>query len=84
MKRFGEKIHALRIKHGYTSRQLAEKLDVSHTHILRMEKGEKGPSASLVLRMAQLFDVSADQLMRDDLEVGELTLSDARESDEKM
>jgi transcriptional regulator with XRE-family HTH domain len=44
-------------------------LGVSHTHILRMEKGEKGPSANLVLKMSQLFNVSADRLLRDDLEL---------------
>jgi transcriptional regulator with XRE-family HTH domain len=69
VKRIGEKLHALRVRHGYTARELAEMLGVSHTHILRMEKGEKGPSANLVLKISQLFNVSADQLLRDDLEL---------------
>jgi hypothetical protein len=36
-----------------------------------MEKGEKGPSANLILKMSQLFKISADKLLRTDLEVGE-------------
>ncbi len=71
MNRIGEKLHALRIQHGYTARALADLLEVSHTHILRMEKGEKGPSAKLILKMSQLFNISADKLLRDDLEVDE-------------
>ena len=71
MNRIGEKLHTLRIRHGYTARELAALLAVSHTHILRMEKGEKGPSASLILKMSQLFNISADKLLRDDLELDE-------------
>ena len=69
MKRIGEKLHELRVRHGYTARQLADLLEVSHTHILRMEKGEKGPSASLILKISQLFNISVDRLLRDDLEL---------------
>jgi len=71
VKRIGEKLHLLRTRHGYTARELAELLEVSHTHILRMEKGEKGPSASLILKISQLFNISADKLLRDDLELDE-------------
>ncbi|MFN8492708.1 MAG: helix-turn-helix transcriptional regulator [Caldilineaceae bacterium] len=59
----------MRIRHGYTARKLAELLEVSHTHILRMEKGEKGPSAHLILKISQVFNISADKLLRDDLEL---------------
>jgi len=69
VKRIGEKLHTLRVQHGYTARQLADILDISHTHILRMEKGQKGPSASLILKISQLFSISADVLMKDELEL---------------
>ena len=69
MKRIGEKLHTLRMRQGYTARQLADLLGVSHTHILRIEKGQKGPSANLILKLSQLFDISADLLLRDDLEL---------------
>ena len=69
MKRIGEKLSTLRQQHGYSARQLAEKLGVSHTHVLRIEKGDNGPSAGLLFKISQLFDVSADKLLNDNLEL---------------
>jgi transcriptional regulator with XRE-family HTH domain len=71
VERIGEKLHTLRLQHGYTARELGALLAVSHTHILRMEKGETGPSANLILKISQLFNISADKLLRDDLELDE-------------
>lgn len=69
VQRIGEKLALLRQRKGYSARQLADLLNVSHTHILRIEKGEKGPSASLVFKMSQLFNISADILLDDRLEI---------------
>ena len=69
MKRFGEKLRALRLWHGYTTRQLADILGVSHTHVIGIENGKRGVSTDLVLRIADLFNVTIDQLMRDELEL---------------
>lgn len=69
MKRFGEKLRALRLREGYTTRQLADRLGVSHTHVIGIENGKRGTSTELVLRIADLFHVTIDQLMRDELEV---------------
>ncbi len=69
MKRFGEKLHTLRLRDSYTTRQLAGILEVSHTHIIGIENGKRGVSTDLVLRIADLFNVTTDQLMRDKLEL---------------
>jgi transcriptional regulator with XRE-family HTH domain len=69
VKRFGEKLRALRLRHGYTTRQLADILGVTHTHIIGIENGKRGLSTDLVLKISLFFDVSTDQLMRDDLEI---------------
>lgn len=69
MKRLGEKLHTLRLREGYTTRQLAERLGVSHTHIIGIENGKRGTSNELVLRIADLFHVTIDQLMRDELDI---------------
>ncbi len=70
MKRFGEKLRLLREKHGMSLRQLAPKLGFSvHGYIAQIERGERKPSADLVVKIARLFDVSADQLMMDELEL---------------
>jgi len=69
MKRIGEKLYKLRQRHNLTARELAEKLQTSHTQILRIEKGTRQPSGDLILRMAQFFGVSLDQLMQDEMEI---------------
>jgi len=70
MQRFGEKLRALRQRRGMSLRDLATALDFrSHAHLARIEMGEKTPSAELIVRLADFFDVSLDQLMRDDREL---------------
>lgn len=69
MKRIGEKLYMLRQRHGLTTRRLADELQTSHTQISRIENGLRQPSADLILRISQFFNVSLDQLMRDDLDL---------------
>jgi len=73
MKRFGEKLAKLRQGQGLTLRQLGEELEVHNTFISQIEKGRKMPNAVMILKIANLFGVTADQLMRDDLELDEWT-----------
>lgn len=69
MQRFGEKLRALRKKHGLSYRKLASELGVAHSHIAGIEAGSHKPSADLVLKIAKFFQVSTDQLMDDELEL---------------
>ncbi len=70
MKRFGEKLRTLREKRSLTVRQLASLLEInSHSHIVGLEAGKHNPSAELILKIARYFDVSTDQLMKDELEI---------------
>jgi transcriptional regulator with XRE-family HTH domain len=70
MKRFGEKLRTLRQRRGISLRQLASELGFSaHGHIAQIERGERKPSADLVVKIARLFEVSTDQLMMDELEL---------------
>ncbi len=69
MKRFGEKLHTLRKHRGLTLMQLGDMLEVNNTFISKMERGQKTPNAAMILRIADLFDVSTDKLMKDDLEL---------------
>ena len=68
MKNFGTKLRILRERRGFTLRQLAELLGVHYTHLNKIELGQKRPSTDLVLKVAQVFDVTTDQLMKDDVE----------------
>lgn len=70
MQRFGEKLHTLREQRGLTLRALAQVLGyTAHAHLGLIEQGKRQPSLEVVLRVAAYFQVSADQLIRDDLEV---------------
>ncbi len=70
MDRFGEKLRALREQRGLSIRQLASFLEINaHSHIAKIETGQSNPSPDLILKIARFFDVSIDQLMKDELEV---------------
>jgi len=70
MRRFGEKLRALRMRHGMTMRDLAEKLGLgTHGYIGDLESGRRQPSLELALQIAELFGVTVDQLAKDELEV---------------
>lgn len=68
MKRFGEKLRALRQREGMTLRQLADMLGVHNSYVARIEQGQK-PSVELILKISHLFNISLDRLMKDELEL---------------
>jgi len=70
MQRFGEKLRTLRSQRNMTLRELAETLGFrSHGFVGDLESGRKKPSVELAVEIARLFDVSVDQLVKDELEV---------------
>ncbi|NTU50169.1 MAG: helix-turn-helix transcriptional regulator [Desulfobulbaceae bacterium] len=70
MRRFGEKLRALRLRHGMTMRDLADRLGLgTHGYIGDLESGRRQPSLELALQVAELFGVTVDQLAKDELEV---------------
>ena len=70
MPTFGEKLLTLRTQHGLTVRQLAAALEIkSPGYITKLEKGRQKPSRDLLLKISLFFEVSADQLLRDDLDL---------------
>ena len=77
MQRFGEKLRTLRMRRGMTLRELADALGyVSYSYLGLLENGKKKPTAELVMKVAQLFQVTTDQLLWDHLDVD--TTSSAR------
>jgi transcriptional regulator with XRE-family HTH domain len=76
MHRFGEKLRILRTQEGMTLQELAYKLGLSaHGYISELESGKKKPTAEFILNVARLFNVTTDQLLKDelDLNTGETT-----------
>jgi len=71
MNRFGEKLRRLRIHQGLTSRQLGKIFRVSNAHIINIENGKNRPSVELLEEISRYFDVSADVLIKDELELND-------------
>jgi transcriptional regulator with XRE-family HTH domain len=71
-KPFGEKVRRLRQAAGMSQSELAIKLELSHRskgYISELEHGKKEPPVDLVLRLARLFPVTIDELLRDEVEL---------------
>ncbi|MCE7981652.1 MAG: XRE family transcriptional regulator [Caldilinea sp. CFX5] len=69
MQRLGEKLHTLRKRRGLTQTELAELIGLDHSHIGRIERGERLPSLEILAKLMEIFNVSCDQLMKDDREL---------------
>ena len=69
MQRLGEKLRALRQRRGMTQQQLADELGFSHVYAHYLESGKKRPHAELLLKLSYLFEVPADVLIKDELEL---------------
>jgi transcriptional regulator with XRE-family HTH domain len=68
IKRFGEKLHTLRVQNGMTLKELAIALGhTAHGHISELETGKKIPTVEFVLNVARLFNVTTDELLKDEL-----------------
>ncbi len=70
MQRFGEKLRTLRKRRGLAQHELAVLLGfASQTYIHFLETGRKFPNVALILKVSDLFGVTTDQLIRDELEL---------------
>ena len=63
-KSIGEFIAALRKANGMTQKQLAEILNVSDKSVSRWERDESAPDISLIPVIADVFDVTCDEILR--------------------
>jgi transcriptional regulator with XRE-family HTH domain len=67
---FGEKLRLLRRQRGLTQTELARDLDLAtHSHVSYLERNRSAPSLDLVLRVANVFSVTTDYLLRDALPI---------------
>ncbi len=68
MKRFGEKLRALRSMRSLTLKQLAGELGyATHAYLSEIESGRKQPTAELVLKVARRFEITTDCLLKDEM-----------------
>lgn len=65
--RLSEKIMDLRKKSGWSQEELAEKLGISRQSVSKWETGESVPDLDKIIRMSELWNVSTDYLLKEDI-----------------
>ena len=68
-----EGIFALRTQMGLSQEELAEQLGVSRQSVSKWETGQSVPDLDKLIKLADLFGVTLDELVRDTSEQGEGT-----------
>jgi transcriptional regulator with XRE-family HTH domain len=67
---FGEKLRRLRLQHARTQLGVSQHLGLqTQAHISLLESGRSEPSLTLVLKVADLFGVTTDYLLRDEIPI---------------
>lgn len=61
--KIGQQIRKLRKAHGFSQEELAEKVDISVTHMSHIETGNTKLSLPIFLDIAQVLEVSTDELL---------------------
>ena len=67
-----DKIIELRKKSGWSQEELAEKMDVSRQSISKWEGAQSVPDMARIIRLSELFGVTTDYLLKDEIESMEL------------
>jgi len=62
---FGEKLLLLRKKRKVSQRQLGKELNINYSNFPKYENDEHFPTAEILIKLANFFDVSVDYLLRD-------------------
>ena len=63
-----DKIIELRKKNGWSQEDLAEKLEVSRQSISKWEGAQSIPDMNKILKLSEVFSVSTDYLLKDEIE----------------
>jgi len=72
-----DNIKRLRKQKGWAQTELAEQIRSHLSHVNRIETGKYKPSVDVLVKLADVFDVSLDALVRDsDVDLKEVTVED--------
>ena len=66
-----DKIIKLRKKNGWSQEELAEKMDVSRQAVSKWESAQTIPDIGKILQLGELFGVTTDDLLKDEIEAEE-------------
>ncbi|MEY8352945.1 helix-turn-helix transcriptional regulator [Lachnospiraceae bacterium 54-53] len=76
-----EKIIALRKKNGWSQEELAYQMDVSRQSVSKWESGTSIPDLERILKLSQIFGVSTDYLLKEEMEAEPAIISVESDSD---
>lgn len=76
-----EKIINLRKKNGWSQEELAEKLGVTRQSISKYEGAQSIPDLDKILKLSEIFGVTTDYLIKDELEEEEYAPSQMQENE---
>ncbi|MBQ8823325.1 MAG: helix-turn-helix transcriptional regulator [Lachnospiraceae bacterium] len=79
-----DKIMELRKKNGWSQEELAEKVHVSRQSVSKWEGAQSVPDLEKIILLSQIFGVSTDYLLKDDMEEQDYVPSVDVESDENV
>lgn len=63
MLKIGENIKFLRERENWYQRELADRLNISRSTLAKYETGERVPDLHTLIKMADIFDISLDNLV---------------------
>ena len=69
-KQIGKRIQTMRKQRGLTQEQLAEKLEISTTHMSAIERGVSGVTVEKLVQIINVLDCTADDLFCDVIRSG--------------
>lgn len=65
---FGDKLRKLRKERGWSQDELGQRAGIHGRHVGKYEIGRAMPNAETVVKLAEVFGVSIDYLLREDLD----------------
>lgn len=78
----GEKIATLRKQKGWSQEELAHQLEVSRQAVSKWESASAIPDLDRILKMSEIFEVSTDYLLKEEMQVDAAASSALAESEE--
>ena len=68
---FADKLILLRKKAGWSQEELAEQMNVTRQSVSKWEGAQSVPDLDKMIRLSELFGVSTDYLLKDEIEQAE-------------
>ncbi len=70
---FADKLILLRKKAGWSQEELAEQMDVTRQSVSKWEGAQSVPDLDKIIRLSEMFGVSTDYLLKDEIEEADST-----------